>query len=238
MDSKLSIIFLFFALTLRGQILTPILFGNGSPGSSFVQIGATATAASTNGNTIASASIGNIATATMCVAYVSTFSNSAVVTDNCGNTYTSVANFTSGSNRAEIFRTTGAFNACANEFFQFAGTSIFPAGFGQCWKGPTVLDQNTGGPSAGAQSSVATGSITPTGTPSLVISGAINCNNNPGTMSVTPNLSLDAQLNNVAGQHCAGAMGHTVQNIPSAINVTWSWTDALSTMAGAIASFK
>lgn len=88
---------------------------------------------------------------------------------------------------------------------------------------------------AGANTSLATGSITPSENDELIIAGISF--ENPDTLSIDQAMTITNQVPWSSGVTFGCALAYKIQTTAAAINATWSWTTS-DNIAVAIGSFK
>lgn len=121
------------------------------------------------------------------------------------------------------------------------GTNCFPAVCVSAWSGvatSSAFDQTNGFESATTSTSAQPGSVTPTTTNQLVISGVSLGTGATTSGSITdPGFAVTDGVTVSAGNHFGVAMGYLIQTTISAQNPTWTWSGSAA-RACSIASFK
>ncbi len=215
--------------------------GGGGGGGTWTLVANTTTAGTASGTSSAV----NASGAKLFVATIGCYTNSGAancnaVSDSSSNTWTRIATGdTVNSFQINMFYVISPTTTASHTFsFACGGTgNCFAAMEVQAWteSGTPVFDQNSFNHSL--TTSTTTGSITPTGNNSLIVSGAMYDGASGSAFSVDSGLTITNQQQLASGVSEGGAMGYLQQTTAAAINPTWSASTASTFIAG-IANFK
>jgi hypothetical protein len=173
------------------------------------------------------------------LSYYSGLSPDPVVTDNKGNgTFSELTAYESNDRGVQIFYKANATVGSGHTFTCSSGAIFAPLVKVHAFSGVHLsapFDVENGAFTASG-TSLAPGSITPTGSGRLVISG-LCVNDQTGPISENASMTESTTVA-VVGTNLGGGTGWIIQGGASAINPVWSWTDSGIAASATIASFK
>lgn len=162
---------------------------------------------------------------------------SLTVSDSKGNTWTALTTRNDSIGQETLYYCLAPIVGASHTFTATSGSQTFPSLYAAAFSSGTPspsLDQQNGGTTT-STSTVASGSITPTVSKSLIVSGLEFFNG--GLPSVNSGLTITDRIDSVGGQWFGGAMAYLIQSTAAPVNATWS-NAGFQNAAAAIASFK
>jgi hypothetical protein len=172
------------------------------------------------------------------LSYYSGLSPDPVVSDNKGNTYIERTAYENNDRGVQVFYIENANVGSGHTFTCSSGAIFAPLVKVHAFSGvhlSAAFDVENGAFTASG-TSLAPGSITPTGSGRLVISG-LCVNDQTGPISENASMTESTTVA-VVGTNLGGGTGWLIQGAASAINPLWSWTDSGIAASATIASFK
>jgi hypothetical protein len=196
-------------------------------------------ARSAAGNTITTGAIDTTA-ANLLVVHLGTYqAGPATLSDSKSNTWTALTAHDSFSLLRSIIYYCNNPTVGSGHTFTATGTASYTAICAAAFSGAisTPFDVQNGGSITG-QSTVSTGSITPTQNGELIIAGL--CSNNPGGLagvSINSGFTI-AESQDYTANNFSSALAYLIQGTAGAVNPAWTWTAISNNEAASIASFK
>lgn len=172
--------------------------------------------------------------ATLLVASVSCVGTNAItLSDSKGNTWTALTRRTGPSTHShQIFYVASA-TVGAGHTVTVSGTGIYASVVVVAFAGAGGFDVQNGATASGGTTTLATGSITPSGNGAVVLTGL--CQSGTTVTSLTPTMT-QTHVPGSSGVYVAATVGWLVQGTAAAINPSWVWTDTGGGVV-AVASF-
>lgn len=158
----------------------------------------------------------------------------STVSDSKSNTWTALTPKGSGG-VAQLFY---CFNPTVGSGHTFSTTpitygGIFMAAFSGATSSPFDVEN---GVAPGSGTSIQTGSVTPSLNNELIITG-INLGGSAASPTINSGFTQTDSINANSGVSYGGSLAYLIQTSASAVNPTWSWTNA-ATNPAVIATFK
>lgn len=163
--------------------------------------------------------------------------SSTSISDSKGNTWTPLT--VVGSPADAGSRIFYCYNPTVGTGHTFSYAESFSSTAVTAWSGAATSPfdvENGFGPASGTFTTVQPGSVTPSQSNELIVTG-IGAGGNSGAYSLDSGFTVAAQMAAVSGTRYGSGIGYVVQSAAAAVNPTWTLATAGS-VAAVIASFK
>lgn len=210
--------------TVQGDALASVKTFNGEAvaSASTFSILADVEAGSSDGSTVTTASVDSTNAKLIVLVVTSTngSADSTLPTDSASNTWTALT-VRDGGQAVQIFYCVNPTTSATHTFSVSGGSFPFPSVFAIVAGGPATpsYDQESG-----TNSGTQPGSLTPSTTDCLVVSGG-NFNNSTPTSAT--GMTLTGAIAN-DGNHYAGGAAYVIQTSATAVNPTWDQTGSIA----------
>lgn len=124
--------------------------------------------------------------------------------------------------------------------FSLSGTGVYPAVavLAMANVKASPFDQQNGATTTSGNTSLATGSITPSVNGCVIVAGLVGNDSTGGDPTIDSGFSTPVVGHATGGQSVGAAISYKIQTTAAAVNPTWSWTNSGSEAVAVIASFK
>jgi hypothetical protein len=201
------------------------------PASGITFVAGTAQPSSNNSNVTSSAI--DTTLANFLVLSATTYASSASVSDSYSNTWTSLTQYSNSEpDYVQLFYCASAIVGTGHTF---TVSGLFPAVSVAAFSGVDASPYESGTGGTGGSASAQPGSVTPSESGDLIITGINAGIATNGTITIDSGFTAFAVGNN--GNAEAGGIAYLIQAVLASVNPTWSWSTARDSVSS-IAVFK